>query len=103
MHDTSHAKGKASTAQQTCLGSLLGLEFELVLCFDFVLLAPSLSTGPLSGHRATRPQSPLTIGDLVPRWQCDSFRQNWLCTWGVVALLYKDKYTPSTKINTECK
>ena len=28
MHDTSHAKGKASTAQQTCLGSLLGLELN---------------------------------------------------------------------------
>ena len=26
--DTSHAKGKASTAQQTCLGSLLGLELN---------------------------------------------------------------------------
>ena len=28
MHDTSHAKGKASTAKQTCLGSLLGLELN---------------------------------------------------------------------------
>ena len=26
---TSHAKGKASTAKQTCLGSLLGLELNL--------------------------------------------------------------------------
>ena len=28
-----------------------------------------------------------TYTDLVPRLKCDSFGQNWLCTWGVVALL----------------
>ena len=48
IHNTSHAKEKASTSKQTCLGLLLGLKIELVLCFDFVLLTPSLSTGPLS-------------------------------------------------------
>ena len=32
------------------------------------------------------------IGDLVPRWPCDSFGQNWLCTWGVVALLKEYMY-----------
>ena len=31
-----------------CLGSHLGVEFNLYcMCFDFVLLAPSRSTGPL--------------------------------------------------------
>ena len=61
IHDTSHAKGKASTSRQTNQpGLTLRPRIELVLCFDFVLLAPSLSTGPLSA---------LSCNSSVPRWQ----------------------------------
>ena len=69
-------------------GLTLRPRIELVPCFDFVLLAPSLSTGPLSAPSCYSFPVTLTFGDLVPRRQCDSFGQNWLCTWGVVALLF---------------
>ena len=51
---TSHAKGKASTAKQTCLGSFLGLELNL-----HCVKISSFWRHPcqLDLSRATRPQS----------------------------------------------
>ena len=43
------------------------------------------------------------IGDLVPRWQCDSFGQNWLCTWGVVALLITTKIVYIERVGHEVR
>ena len=55
-----------------CLGSHLGVEFNLYcMCFDFVLLAPSRSTGPLWLFVRLVPSHPLK--NLVPRRQCDCF------------------------------
>ena len=49
------------------------------------------------------PSHPLTIEISFPDDNVASFGQNWLCTWGVVALLiyWELKYIPSTKINIE--
>ena len=84
---TSHAKGKASTAKQTCLGSLLGLELNLhcVMISSFWRHPCQLELS--RRYRETRPQSSANDWDLIPRLKCDSFGQNWLCTWGVVAFL----------------
>ena len=80
--------GKASTAKQTCLGSLLGLELNwYCVLISYFWRHPGQLDLP-QHHRAPRSQSPLTSGDLVPRRQRDSFGQFWVCTWGVVALFH---------------
>ena len=71
IHDASHAKGKASTAKQTCLGSLLALKLNFYCVFISPFCAISINW---ASHRATRAKS--------------SSNQ---CTWGVVAHpKYKD-------------
>ena len=55
----------ASFYYQTNLpGLTLRPRIELILCFDFVLLAPALST--TQRHHATRPQSSSCIEILFP-------------------------------------
>ena len=66
----------ARYSQTNLAGLTLRPRIELVLYFDFVLLAPSLSTGPLSSSSS----------DLIPRRQCDFVLGVWL------PLVYRERY-----------
>ena len=57
IHNTSHPKGKASTAKQTCLGSLLGLELNLYCVLISSLWRHLCQLDISQRYRANRPQS----------------------------------------------
>ena len=68
----------------------------MILCFEVIFLAPSLSTGLPFCHcdsspvltSLDRPQAKDSFSTVRISFPDHNVTQNWLCTWGVVALLF---------------
>ena len=78
---TSHTKGKASTAKQISLGTLLGLELNLHCVMTSSFWRHPCQLDLSQRYRATRPQSSANVEISLP----DDNVTRSAYTWGVVA------------------